>query len=261
LHDRSRAEEVAERAFRAAAALLAVSREVAAYLAGYPSARDRLHVVPNGVDPLRFPVGRHPSLPAAPGTFTVGFVGTLKPWHGLHILVEAFARLHQHGPACRLLLVGDGPERASLAANLEARGLAGVAHLTGSVDPDAVPGLLASMDTAVAPYPDLPAFYFSPLKVYEYMAAGLPVVASRVGSLTELIQDGVNGLLCDPGDPAALALALDQLRSGPGLRARLGQAARATVLRHHTWDGIARRILHIAGRAPIPESCGAGGTR
>src|SRR5262249_20708231 len=83
LVDRAGAGRVAGRAFAAATALLAVSEEVAAYLGRYPGARGRVRVVANGVDPGRFPDGLRPSRPGPPGTWTVGFVGTLKPWHGL----------------------------------------------------------------------------------------------------------------------------------------------------------------------------------
>jgi glycosyltransferase involved in cell wall biosynthesis len=175
----------------------------------------------------------------------------MKPWHGLDVLVEAFARLHARAPDARLLLVGDGPARAAVCADLSARGLGGALHCTGAVAPDAVPGLLTSLDVAVAPYPDSGggSFYFSPLKVYEYLAAGRAVVASRVGQLEAVIQHDVNGLLCPPGDPAALAAALEQLRSEPAVRARLGQAARANVLRRHTWDAVAARVLELAAAA------------
>jgi glycosyltransferase involved in cell wall biosynthesis len=107
------------------------------------------------------------------------------------------------------------------------------------------------MDVAVAPYPPQANFYFSPLKVYEYMAAGLPVVASCIGQLAELIRDGINGLLCPPGDPVALAEALERLRQEPGLRASLGRAARATAHRNYTWRAVAQRIFRLAGRAPV----------
>jgi glycosyltransferase involved in cell wall biosynthesis len=120
-----------------------------------------------------------------------------------------------------------------------------------------VPELLAGMDAAVAPYPNLKPFYFSPLKVYEYMAAGLPVVASRIGQLDGLIQDRVNGLLCPPEDAAALAAALDELGNDPRLRQRLGEAARATVVREHSWEAVARRLLRLAGVLPAPAP-GAG---
>jgi glycosyltransferase involved in cell wall biosynthesis len=154
-----------------------------------------------------------------------------------------------------LLIVGDGPERARLEADLAARDLRESAQLTGAVAPEAVPGLLASMDVAVAPYPPLASFYFSPLKVYEYMAAGLPVVASHIGQLAALLRDGVDGLFCPPGDAAALAAALERLKREPALRVRLGQAARAKVLREHTWEAVAQRILDLAGKEAAPVLC------
>jgi glycosyltransferase involved in cell wall biosynthesis len=254
LVDRAGAQHMAERVFGAATALVAVSDEIAAYLERYPTAHGRVCVIPNAVNPDRFPASQKPSCPGRPGLFTVGFVGSLKPWHGLPILLEAFAMLHQRDRMSRLLIVGDGPERASLEADVAARGLAQAVHLTGAVAPSEVPGLLASMDVAVAPYPKLPYFYFSPLKVYEYMAAGLPVMASRIGQLVVLIDDGVNGMLCPPGDPVALAEGLEHLQRSPELRARLGQAARATVIRYYTWDSVAQRILRLASIDPVPEA-------
>jgi glycosyltransferase involved in cell wall biosynthesis len=251
LVDRRAAEEVARRVFHSAAALIAVSAEVAEYLEGYSEACGRVHVVPNGINPDRFPPELWPPVPRDAETFTVGFVGTLKPWHGLTMLVEAFALFHQRYPEARLLIVGDGPERQSLVEDLCRRGLSGVASFTRAVPPSEVPRFLACMDVAVAPYPRLTRFYFSPLKVYEYMAAGLPVVASRLGQLEGLIQHGVNGLLCSPGDAVALATTLTQLRVDVGLRRRLGETARATVLRHHTWEAAVRRILHLAETVPV----------
>jgi glycosyltransferase involved in cell wall biosynthesis len=120
------------------------------------------------------------------------------------------------------------------------------------VDPAEIPGLLVSMDATVAPYPRLGSFYFSPLKVYEYMAAGRAVVASRIGQLDGLIEHEVSGLLCSPGDPVELAEALLRLRREPALRDRLGRAARAKVRRTYTWNSTVRRILQVAGIVPMP---------
>src|SRR6266566_3881819 len=215
------------------------------------AALDRVHVIPNGVDAERFRPDVRPAAPGTLGSFTVGFVGSMKPWHGLDVLVEAFARLHGRVPDARLLLVGDGPARAAACADLSARGLGGVVHCTEAVPPLEVPGLLTSLDAAVAPYACANGFYFSPLKVYEYMAAGRAVVASRVGQLQTVIQHDVNGLLCPPGDAAALAAALERLRCEPAVRARLGRAARATVLDNHTWDAVAARVLELAAAVEV----------
>jgi len=251
LRDAGGADRVAARAFRAASVLLAVSAEVAAWLERRGVARARVHVIPNGVDTERFRPDVRPAAPGRPGSFTVGFVGSMKPWHGLDVLVEAFARLHGRAPDARLLLVGDGPARAAVCADLSARGLAGVVHCTEAVAPLEVPGLLTSVDVAVAPYSHASGFYFSPLKVYEYMAAGRAVVASRVGQLEAVIRHDVNGLQCPPADAAALAAALERLRCEPAVRARLGRAARATVLRKHAWDAVAARALELAAAVEV----------
>lgn len=253
LVDREAAASAAERAFAAARILLAVSDGVAAFLGRSATTGGRVHVIPNAVNPARFPAGLAPAAPAPPGVITVGFVGTLKPWHGLPVLVDAFEKLYHGDAAVRLLIVGDGAGRSGLEADLAGRGLRAVAHLTGSVEPHQVPGLLASMDMAVAPYPRLDDFYFSPLKVFEAMAAGCALVASRIGQIASVIQDETDGVLVPPGDAVALAAALDRLRRDPALRYRLGCAARAKALSKYTWDAVAGRVLELAGLCPASE--------
>jgi glycosyltransferase involved in cell wall biosynthesis len=252
LHDRTAAEAVAVRAFAAADRILAVSDGVALHLAAHPAARGRIDVVPNGVDPARF--AARPAAARAADGFTVGFVGTLKPWHGLDVLIEAFGRLARRVPRARLLLVGDGPERARIEAALAARGLSDRVRLTGAVAPEAVPSLLLEMDAAVAPYPDLRPFYFSPLKLFEYMAAEVPVVASRVGQVAEVLEHERTGLLVPAGDATALAVALERLARDRELGGRLGRAGREEVELRHTWDAVAQRILEIAKRGRASAS-------
>ncbi|MCC6234174.1 MAG: glycosyltransferase family 4 protein [Verrucomicrobiales bacterium] len=248
------AQDTARRAFRSATSLLAVSEEVGRYLEGFREAEGKVEVIANGVNVERFALAleqRRARAVQATGT-TVGFVGTLKPWHGTDLLVEAFAGLAAREAEARLLIVGDGPERSHLEAQVASLGLASQVHFTGSVQPEEVPGWLAAMDIAAAPYPGLDHFYFSPLKVYEYMAAGLPVVASRIGQLENLVQDGETGCLVAPGEVAALAEALVTLSRDPALRERLGTAARRRVEARHTWSAVAERILQRASRIPAP---------
>lgn len=245
LVDRDGAESAADRAFAAATVIAAVSREVAAHLDARAAARGRVLVVPNGVDARRFRPGSWPSRPHP--EFTVGFVGTLKPWHDLDTLIDAFARLRRRRPEARLTIVGEGPGRPGLEASASRLCVRESVEFTGAVDPARVPELVAGFDAAVAPYPDVRSFYFSPLKVLEYMAAGLPVAASAVGQVRELIEHEQSGLLCPPGDAPALAAALDRLAGDPALRARLGTRARERVIRDFTWDAVGARILAAAG--------------
>lgn len=248
LLDRAGAETSARRAFDAATTLVAVSREVADYLRTRTDRPDRIHVIPNGVDPARFPeTSPEPTEVSHP--FTVGFVGTLKPWHGLDILAEAFALVHGRVPRARLLIVGDGPEHDPTERRLARLGVGHACTFAGAVPPDAIPGLLASIDVAAAPYPALGSFYFSPLKIYEYMAARRAIVASDIGQIGSLVEHGVHGLLCPPGDPGALATAILRFHDDPDLRRRLGLSARETILANHTWDQVVSRTLAAAGLA------------
>jgi glycosyltransferase involved in cell wall biosynthesis len=103
------------------------------------------------------------------------------------------------------------------------------------------------MDLAVAPYPDLPDLYFSPLKVYEYLAAGLPVVASAVGQVPAALEGGRLGTLVRPGDAGALADALAALRADVVRRTALRAATRAAAVERHTWRAVVDRVLQLAG--------------
>jgi glycosyltransferase involved in cell wall biosynthesis len=244
LVDKAEAEALARRVFQAATTIIAVSREIKDYVSQYVTDTEKIQIIPNGVNPQRF-TGNN-IFGKDTQQFTVGFVGSLKPWHGLPVLIGAFACFHRHHPQTRLLIVGDGKERDRLVQEVEQRNLESAVHFTGAVPPEAVPYWLAQMDVAVAPYPQSEDFYFSPLKVYEYMAAGLPVVASNIGQIPDVIDDRVNGLLVTPGDGAALANALEYLWRSPLLCHNLGNAARTKILQHHTWERVVAKILEFA---------------
>lgn len=252
LVNRAVAEDVTMRVFRAASIITVVSKELAHLIEQHPSARGKIHVVPNAVNPEKF-LHAEATIPKQ-DHFVIGFVGELRAVHGFTTLINSFAQFARQSYDARLVIVGDGPAREELHREIAARELLGRVQFTGAVGPEAIPGLLASMDIAVAPYPPLAHFYSSPLKVYEYMAAGLPIVASRIGQVGEIIQDGVTGLLVAPGDAPAFTKALIRLQNNPQLRQQLGANARASVS-EHTWDRIVDHVLVLVetnAQVPTP---------
>ena len=199
----------------------------------------RVQLLPNAVAVERFrrPQGRSPTRPVAV------FLGSLRPWHGLETLAGAWRLLGAAAPD--LLVVGDGPGR-SLLEDVGAK-------VTGAVPHGRVPTLLSRGDIGVAPYDSDAPRYFSPLKVFEYLAAGLATVAAAIPGLEGVLRPGC-AILVPPGDPRALADAVSDLAGDAGKRKRLSRNGRALVVAEHTWRQRARRILEAAGEV----SAGAG---
>ena len=243
------AEDVARRALSRADTVVCVSDVVADWARSAGARPESVLVEANGVDPQRIGVSAAPVTPGAAAEFTVGFVGTLKPWHGLEILIEAVTPRMTADSSWRLLLVGDGPLADDLRRRLDTAGLADRAELTGAVAPADVGSHLHRMDVACAPYPAGGSDYFSPLKVYEYLAAGLPVVASAVGQIPAALDHGRLGRLVRPGDAAALTAALTAVREDPARRAYWRVSGPQAVSARHTWSAVVERVLAHDSRA------------
>jgi glycosyltransferase involved in cell wall biosynthesis len=243
LVDLGSAECSASRAFAAASHLLPVSAEVARAIGPMGAHCERTHVIPNGVDPDVFlHSGRGK---ADPAHFTIGFAGTLRPWHGIEELAEGFERVAAERDDARLLVVGGGDALPALRSRLKASRLSHRCCLAGPVEHREMPRLLSMMDVGVAPYPRLQNFYFSPLKILEYMASGLPTVASRIGQIPLLVRDGVEGLLHDPGDAKEMASCLLRLAADRPLCSALGAEARLRAAKEYSWDHVASRLLQF----------------
>jgi len=192
--------------------------------------------------------------PARPGTrptmradhdIRAVFAGAFRTWHGAVHLSAALARLHRSGDR-RFggVFIGDGPERPTV--ERAAEGIPGI-EFTGAMAHERLPAALAACDIGVAPFDPIKhaplrlGFYWSPLKIFEYMASGLPVVAPALPRLGRLVEHGREGLLYDPADPRGLDLALQALAE-PDVRHRMGAAARTRVVRDFSWDAHCRAL-------------------
>lgn len=245
--EHARLAEVTERAnLRRAARIAAVSRNARADLLRAGADPDRTHVIPNGVDVERFRgiVPRQLGLPK--DAFVIMFCGLFYPWHGVRHLATAFPGVVEDVPHARLVLVGDGAEAALARSVLEQSGVAEQVTMTGLVARDEVAGYLAAADVLVSPHVRNDGFIGSPIKLWEYMAAGRAIVATRVAQLAEVLEDGRTALLVDPDDPGQLAAAIVRLANDPPLRHALAARAAEEASRLHSWD--ARLSATLEGR-------------
>jgi glycosyltransferase involved in cell wall biosynthesis len=207
-------------------------------------ARGNTAVVPDGT---RLAPGRSYSPPPLPPV--VGYAGHLYPWKGVDVLIEALA----HVPGVRARVVGGHPaerDSARLDALARARGVSDRVEVTGWRPPAEVPAELARCGILVLPNvrSTISERYTSPLKLFEYLAAGRAVVASDLPALREVLADGVNALLVEPGRPEALADAIGRLVADPALMERLARAAFDEAARF-SWEARAERLEPVLAAA------------
>lgn len=254
LIDEPKAKQARNDCFQYADSLIAVSDQVAERIRKIDVARDKTSVASNGVncDAFSSSVNARASQSEDDSRqVVIGFVGTLKPWHGVDVLLNAFALLLKSNPNVCLKIVGAGPEAENLKEQLSQlpADVQQSVQWLGAIPNAEMPDVLATFDVAVAPYPDLKDFYFSPLKIFEYMAAGCAVVASDIGQIPSLISQDQTGVLVKPGCQEELAAALKKLCSDGQSRQRLGLAARTRVEQNHSWNSVVDRIQAIVAES------------
>ncbi len=244
------AERMETEILRRADAVVVVSQWLADWVGSKGVPGGRIHVLPNGVAERLFRPDHSGSRVrhryGLDAKRVVGYVGSFQPWHDVETLFKAFERLYRQDADLRLLLVGHGPRVEALQDLGRRLGVGPAVVFAGSVPHEAVPDFIDAMDVAVAPYGRHGGFYFSPLKLFEYMAVGTPVVAAGLGQIEETIRHGETGLLYSAGDLESLCHALNTILESPGLGLQLGQAARRKVLSEHTWRRVASRVAEVA---------------
>ena len=223
--------------YREADQILCVSKPAKQHLVdNWQVPPEKINVMPNGVDIELFgqsfdpePIRQEWGLGDGP---VISFVGGFQKWHGLENLVESFCQIQDMVPTARLFLVGDGPYREILDQKIKASHVQDKVVITGFLPQERVPEMLSVADITVLPYPKLPQdLWFSPLKLYEYMAAGKTIVASNSGQIGEVIEDGETGVLTEPGNVFELTNALKVLLGNEQERRRLAENGRLQAIK------------------------------
>ncbi|MCU0454567.1 MAG: glycosyltransferase [Bacteroidetes bacterium] len=180
------------------------------------------------------------------GKFVAGFVGTFGAWHGVDVLARSIKRAAELVPNIHYLVVGDGALRGEVERIIKEDGVGEHVTLTGSVAHDDIPSFLAACDVLLSPHvqnADGTVFFGSPTKLFEYMGMGLPIIASGVGQIGDIMQDGVNALMMRHRDHEHLAELLGKLSRDPDLSRRLGQKAREDAESKYAWRINASRVI------------------
>jgi glycosyltransferase involved in cell wall biosynthesis len=222
-------------------------------------------VNPNGADATRY----RPDIDGTPvreryglrGMVVAGFTGTFGPWHGAEVLASAFVKLLRDQPALastvRLLLIGEGAALPAVQRILTDGGAMDAAVLTGLVPFEDIPSFLAACDVLCSPHvanPDGTPFFGSPTKLFEYMAMGRGIVASRLEQIGEVLEHNRTAWLVAPGDINGLAHGLGRLIDDAELRRALGAAARQEVVARYTWRAHTQRVIERLSQVSTLEA-------
>ena len=174
------------------------------------------------------------------------FVGNFYVWHDITTLLNAFSQVRVTCPDARLILIGDGSQRQAMMSLADEMGISNAVQFPGIMAHDEIPRMLGAADIAVAPYPKMVhEMWLSPIKLFEYMASGIAIIASGIGQLTDVVKDGYNGLLVPPGDTSAMASAMKKLIEDSDLRSQLGQHARDDAVNKYSWERYISNLEHV----------------
>ena len=212
---------------------------------------NKVIVIPNGADPIRQDLlnsknelRRSYGYPLEKPI--VVFLGSMKKWHGVLNLIDAFYSVLQTVPGARLLLIGEGELLEEVRDRVDELQIEKSVEITGFLPHTDVLNYIILSDIAVAPYPKLNTiFYFSPIKIFEYMAAGKAIIASNIGQIAKILENDRSAMLINPGDNKQLTEAIVTLIRNLEMRERFGRNAMATFLRHYSWDANIDRLLKI----------------
>jgi glycosyltransferase involved in cell wall biosynthesis len=248
-----RAKEMLKNNFEAADAVICVSEAMKKRLVSVWQVQEhKIEVFPNAVDTTVFQPYPEDSLDVR-ASLGVGenpmliFVGSFYPWQDVKLLLDTFSDFLTIRRDAHLVLVGVGEQYDEMRKYANKLGINQNTHFTGFLPHNQLAHFISSADVAIAPYCKMASELFlgSPMKLFEYMSCGTASIASGMGQINEIIQDGVNGMLVEPGNKQALSDAVMKLIGDPGLRKRLGLQARKDAVEKYSWDHYIDRLENL----------------
>ena len=238
---------------RAAQRVITISDILKGYLMRYNVPASKIHVIPNGVDPLAFreqpPDQELQERLGLKDRLVVGYIGSFEYFGDVPQFVAMAGDLCRSFPQLTFLFVGEGKSSPQLRQEAAQAGLQDRFLFTGTLPHAQVPAHLSLMDIVISPYREDYLFYGSSMKLLEYMAASKPTLFPALGQIKEVVADGYNGMLYEPGDQETMQRKLQELISRPELRRQLGQNARQTIDRNWTWEIQTARIAKVLQEA------------
>ncbi len=223
-------------------------------IVGWGIDEKKVYVIPNGVDINRF----NPSLNGEEildkyqltGKNIITFIGSYREWHGIDLLIRAIPNILTKYPNTKVMIIGSGPEQNKIEDRITELNLNNDVIILGAIPYQDIPECIACATICVAPFqPDMLGttqqfgFYFSPLKLFEYMACGKPIITTAVGEICNLLEDKKDAILISP-DENNVAQAVITLLGDQSMRERLGRAAREKVARY-TWENTTKGVLDV----------------
>ena len=233
-----------------ASAIFTVSNAIKAKVQQYQAKKNKsVRVIPNGVDLEQFKPNKalRDKIRSQLGLSEkriLGYVGSYKSWHGLDTALDVIEQLVEKDSKFHLLLIGHGHQYENIRHKIRTKHLEAYVSQTGQITHDKIPEYVSAFDYAIMTYPKLDDFYFSPLKMFEYMAMGIQVISTDVGQIAEVITHGENGWLVDPPNISQFCKVI---LTAEKQTHTVGENARKLMSEQYSWRVNAEKILELAG--------------
>ena len=245
---RSIAEFIEKRVFRSSDAIFVISDYLKDKMVQrYGIAKEKIHVHPNAVDPKQLINDQAISAPGlnklTSHSVNIGFLGRLLPWYKLHELVTVFSAIQKKHPDTQLVLIGDGSERLQLEKILSGLGAINKVIFCGSVSHEQALALLKKCNIGVIPSTNM---WGSPMKLFEYMGSGLPVIAPNIGVINSVMTDNIHGKLFEYDNFKEFEEFLEILVKDKTLCESMGKNARQHILENHSWEKVSQHVVDVA---------------